>query len=234
MDDGERTAHRAIDVYVLAAIRLYRDGLAHFLREHTLFNVAGATGNVEEGLSAIRALQPDVVLLDRLFDDGVSVVCKILERAARVRVIALAVSELETDILPYAQAGVSGYVMHDDSLEELARKIQAAVRGEVLCSPQTSGMLLRGLHRGRQVEQSARSRRLTKREVEIISLLEEGLSNKEIASRLYIEVATVKNHLHNVYEKLGVSRRDRAVAWLDAERRIETLQLPPIEPAAAR
>ena len=229
MDDRRGHPQRVIDIYVLAAIRLYRDGLAHFLREQAQFHVAGASGNIEEGLAAIRTVQPDVVLLDRLFSDGVSLVQKILERCSRVRVIALAVAELETDILPYAQAGVSGYVMHDDSLEELAHKIQAVNRGEVPCSSRTSAMLLRGLHSSRRAEQTSMSHRLTRRELEILSLVEEGLTNKEIASRLYIELATVKNHLHNVYEKVGVHRRDSAVAWLNSERRVKALQLPPIE-----
>lgn len=223
MDDLTGVDDRAIDVYVLAAIRLYRDGLTRFIHNQARLRVAGNSGNIEEGLAAIRLVQPDVVLLDRLFSEGVALVEKILERASHARVIALAVSELESDILPFAQAGVSGYVMHDDSLDELARKIHAAARGEVLCSPLTSAMLLRGMHRKRSAR-TVMSQRLTRRELEVLSLLEEGLSNKEIARRLYIELPTVKNHLHNVYEKLGVSRRDSAVAWLNSERRVEALR----------
>jgi DNA-binding NarL/FixJ family response regulator len=228
IDNGGAGADRLIAVFVLAVIRLYRDGLAHFLHQQPGLCVAGATGDIDEGLEAVRAVQPDIVLLDRLFDEGVALVQRILAAGSDLRVIALAVSELESDILPYAQAGVSGYVMHDDSLEQLAQKIQAVARGEVLCSPQTSAMLLRGLNCSEGAARTALNHGLTKRELQILALLEEGLSNKQIAGRLYIELPTVKNHLHNLYEKLGVNRRNGAVAWLASERRAQTFQLPSV------
>lgn len=225
MNPGRTRPSGPIAVFVLVAIRLYRDGLARFLDADAGFLLSGASGDAGASLDRIEAVEPDVVLLDRLFENGVALVRKIIEASPRVRVIALAVSELESDILSYAQAGVSGFIMHDDSLDDLADKIRAVARGEVLCSPRTSATLLRGLRRAQAGLRMASGHGLTRREEEILRLLEEDLSNKQIAARLCLELPTVKNHLHNIYAKLGVHGRNAALTWLHAERRAGEAQL---------
>jgi two-component system, NarL family, nitrate/nitrite response regulator NarL len=219
-----RTSERVNDspltrVFLLAGVRLYREGLAHFLRSHDQIELVGAAGDIDIGLEQIARVAPDVVLLDRLLSDGVGLVRRILSMRPQPYVVALAVSEMETDILPYAHAGVSGYVMHDDSLDALACKTLAVARGEAVCSPRTTATLLRALGRRDEGPEIRLNHGLTRREVEILMLLDQGLSNKEIAADLVIELPTVKNHVHHIYEKLEVADRAAAIAWLRAQRR---------------
>ncbi len=127
--------------------------------------------------------------------------------------MALAVSEVESDVLAWAEAGVVGYVPREASLEDLVSTIEAVVRGELRCSPRIAATLFR-----RVTKLSANRRHtpqgihLTPRELEILDLIDHGLSNKQIAGKLGIEVATVKNHVHNILEKLQVNRRGEAAA----------------------
>src|SRR4051795_7136388 len=102
-----------VRVYLLAGIRLYREGLSHFLAAHSGIELVGAGGDLDRGIAEIGRLEPDVVLLDHMIGDGVGLVRRILALRPSPQVVALAVSELESDIVRYAQAGVSGYVMHD-------------------------------------------------------------------------------------------------------------------------
>ena len=131
------------------------------------------------------------------------------------RVVLLAVPELEEEILACAEAGVAGYVTRNGSLEDLVVAIDSVGRGEVICSARVAGALMR------RVAALASERRglpghepLTSRELDVAALLEAGFSNKEIAGRLCIEVTTVKHHVHNILEKLCVSRRGEAAVKL--------------------
>jgi two-component system nitrate/nitrite response regulator NarL len=122
--------------------------------------------------------------------------------------IALAVSETEDHIVAWAKAGVSGYVACDASAGELVTTITAVARGEAPCSPRMAAWLLKevaALASAPDVEEA--DNRLTRREREIVELIERGLSNKEIARDLHIALSTVKNHVHNILDKLQVSRR---------------------------
>jgi len=116
-------------------------------------------------------------------------------------------------VIACAEAGVSGYVTREASLDELTGVVESVARGESPCSPRISALLLRRVAEtaGRRTETDA-ARRLTRREAEIVGLIDEGLSNKQIAGRLSIELATVKNHVHSILEKLQVERRAEAAA----------------------
>ena len=110
---------------------------------------------------------------------------------------------------------VSGYVSREDSLDDLVAVVESVGRGELLCSPRVAASLLRRVaSRAGTRWDSAPTHHLTAREAQIGQLIQEGLSNKEIASRLGIEVTTAKNHVHNLLEKLQVHRRAEAVARL--------------------
>jgi DNA-binding NarL/FixJ family response regulator len=130
-------------------------------------------------------------------------------------VIALSVEETDEELIACAEAGVAGFVRRDAAFDELTTTISSVVRGELPCSPQTAAILLRRIAQlaaeRRRVTVTAR---LTPREREIVRLIDDGLSNKEIAGRLHIELATVKNHVHNILEKLQVHGRLEAAAHL--------------------
>jgi two-component system nitrate/nitrite response regulator NarL len=204
-----------IEVLVVAGVRFYRDGIAAALTADPRFAVVGSAGDVREAAASLDMLEPDVVLLDLAGADGPALVRSLLERAPGARVVALGVREAEDDVLPLAEAGVAGYVTRDGSVEDLLAAVESVAAGETICSPRITATLLRRvalLARDRGAEQPNPERDLTSRERQIVALIDEGLSNKEIATRLRIELATVKNHVHNILEKLHVRRRGEAAA----------------------
>jgi two-component system nitrate/nitrite response regulator NarL len=200
------------NLFIVAEIRLYRDGLEQSL-ESLGFSVAGSAATAAEALCALAGQEVDVVLVDMAGIDGAAVASEIAERAPAAAIVALAVPEQESEVLACAEAGVSSYVPREASLADLAAAIEAAVRGEAVCSPRIAASLLRRV-RDLSVRRDERDELppLTSRQWEILRLIDEGLSNKEIAQRLYIEVPTVKNHIHNILDKLQVRRRSEAAA----------------------
>src|SRR5262249_10913963 len=133
----------------------------------------------------------------------------------QVRVIGFGVEEIEGEILACAEAGLAGYVPCDASLDDLVVRVESVLRGELLCTPRMAATLFHRLEtqagNGRGEPQAVA---LTAREREVLRLIDGGLSNKEIAVRLRIEVSTVKNHVHKVLEKLNVTSRAQAAARL--------------------
>jgi DNA-binding NarL/FixJ family response regulator len=202
-----------IRVLIVADIRLYRDGLAEALARRETLQVAGTAACGEDAITALDAYRPDVVLVDMAMLEGQGTARTLLEHAPAVRIVALAVPELEREVLGCAELGVSGLVPRDASLDDLVVALECAARGEVRCTPRMAAAILRRLaslaaeRGGPRLEVV-----LTVREREVTELIDRGLSNKEIARRLGIELATVKNHVHNILEKLQVHRRGEAAA----------------------
>jgi DNA-binding NarL/FixJ family response regulator len=120
----------------------------------------------------------------------------------------------EESVLAFAEAGIAGYVPREGSVQDLVDAVERAVRGELQCSPQLAGAIIRRLAWRAAAGSDFPRGPLTARETEIVRLIDQGLSNKEIAVRLGIEVATVKNHVHNLLEKLRVRRRAEAAAHI--------------------
>ena len=200
-----------IRVLIVAEIRLYREGLAQLLGRRSGMTVVGVKSDLREAATDIQGLEPDVVVLDMAMAESYATVRDLKRLAPGVAVVALGVGELEGDILACVEAGVAGYVTREGSLEDLVAVLESAVRGELQCSPEIAGSLVRRLAAlAANREASPSQARLTGRESEIVRLLEHDLSNKEIAVRLGIEVATVKNHVHNLLEKLNIHRRTEA------------------------
>lgn len=204
-----------IRLAIVADIRLYREGLAECLgRRDGLEVVCTASTPVEVwvGLSQFR---PDILLVDMAIAGCQAAILHLMDLAPESRIVALGVADIEGDVLACAEAGVAGYVPRDGSIEDLVAAIQCAARGELLCTPRMAGSLLRRVA-ALAAEQGYHSPTLalTRREREVVRLIDQGLSNKEIARQLGIEVATVKNHVHNLLEKLRVHRRSEAAARL--------------------
>jgi two-component system, NarL family, nitrate/nitrite response regulator NarL len=200
-----------IRIYVVSATRLYRDGLTDALSAH--FVVVGAAASPAAALAEIVTFRPDVVLLDSDAPDSADAVAAVVAAVPSTRVVALAMPEVETRLVTLAEAGISGYVSRDGSIEDLVAVIESVFRGEMLCSPRMAATLLRRvttLAAERAPERTLGH--LTERQSEIVALIAEGLTNKEIASRLHIELPTVKNHLHAIFARLDVSRRSEAAA----------------------
>lgn len=213
-DEGRRTmGPRGCRVFVLAAIRLYREGLALALERDHGFAVVGTAATLAAALAALPVCRPAVVLLDVELEGAAATIRALRAAEPQPTVLALGVGDADDRTIAWAEAGVAGYVPRDASLAELATAIDAVARGDAVCSPHIAACLLR-----RVAALAARdippeqAQVLTQREREILGLIQDGLSNKEIARRLVIEVATVKNHVHNILDKLGVSSRGEAAA----------------------
>jgi len=205
----------AIRVVVASAIRLYREGLAGSLRNVPAIEVVGTAVDVGEALDEIAGLGPDVVVVEA---SAAAECARLLSSAVpHTRVVALAVTEADGEVIPLVEAGVLGYLTTDQSLDDLAEVIVGVAHGGSPCSPSLAAMLVRRIgvlaaeHRPRDVGGAG----LTRRELEILGLIRRGLSNKEIAAALHIELPTVKNHVHNILEKLGVRGRTEAAARLE-------------------
>ena len=129
--------------------------------------------------------------------------------------VAIGIADSDTEVIACAERGFAAYVTRDGSVDELAATIRAAGKGELTCSPRIAGTLMRRLGAlAAELHPASSMARLTRREREIAALMRQDLSNKEIATRLRIEVATVKNHVHNVLDKLQVHRRSDAARLL--------------------
>jgi DNA-binding NarL/FixJ family response regulator len=206
-------------VLIVAHIRLYREGLTAMLQGERRIDVVGTATGADEAVAALQACRPDVVLLDTAIPDNVWIVRALVAAVPGTKVVALAVPEVEREVLACAEAGVAGYVTREGSVEDLVAAVESVARGEMVISPRMAATLLQRVAT-LALEQSpaAIEARLTTREVEILDLIDQGLSNKEIARRLTIELSTVKNHVHNILEKLNVTRRGEAAARARAAR----------------
>ena len=232
-DGAQCPSEQRMRVAIIAEIRLYREGLALEL-DRRGFDVVGTAADARALEDWIPAQRPDVALVDIATTTSEASLVDLVGSAAGTRVVALGVPETAPDVVACAEAGVVGYVPREASLDDVVETLHRVARGEILCTPTIAGSLF---HR---VGALARERgpdpaldRLTAREREIVNLIDEGLSNKQIALRLRIELSTVKNHVHNVFEKLKVQRRADAAACArrPRERRPvgeQDLQPPPV------
>ena len=200
-------------VFVIADIRLYRDGLVDVLGRGGQVDVVGASADLRAGLPMIDALKPDVALLGVSDGSAGATIEELGLVAPDTKAVVLAVEDSERTVVPLLEAGAAGYVGREASLEQLVETVDGVARGLGLCSPDVAGGLMRRLAAvSRQTRDDSTSATLTHREREILALVDRGLSNKEIARDLCIEVTTVKNHVHNILEKLHVHRRGEAAA----------------------
>ena len=184
-------------------------------------NIVGCVISIDEALNIVREKEVDVALVStRLPELGaLKLTNAITELKPSTKVLALGLTEEKQHVLQYVEAGATGYVLKDDSLEDLIETVRAAQDGKVFVSPQIAAAImerLSGLARlFSDVENNiTNATDLTARELEVLKLIGEGQTNQQIAESLVIEVGTVKNHVHNILEKLNVSSRREAAAYL--------------------
>jgi NarL family two-component system response regulator LiaR len=186
-----------------------RSGLSAFLMVFDDLELVGEAGSGEEALRLCRQLQPDVVLMDLVMPgmDGADATQRIKEECADIQVVALT-SFKEKDLVERAlQAGAIGYLLKNISADELANAIRAAHAGQPTLAPEATQALIQ-----LTTSPSEPVFDLTERELDVLTLMVEGLSNPDIAERLIVSRSTVKFHVSNILSKLGVSSRTEAVA----------------------
>jgi two-component system, NarL family, nitrate/nitrite response regulator NarL len=221
-DSWQHRTEQATRVLIAARVRLHHDGMAGLLAHDPRIAVIGTVTGATEALATIAARNPDVVVVDTALPGSLETIRLIHAACPKVRLVATAVPDRDADVIACAEAGAAGYATRDASAADLRDVIQRASSGEIVCSPRMAAALfLRIATLAAQGKNEPSLSRLTPREHEIVLLIEEGLSNKQIARRLQIELTTVKNHVHHILEKLGVGGRDAVAAWLREEIRHE-------------
>jgi DNA-binding NarL/FixJ family response regulator len=198
--------------------RLLREGMAALIHTQPGFKVLAASADVDEALQKVREHKPDIVLLDFGLEDhdSLRLTASVRGEVPGARVIILGLLPVQEDVANYVRAGASGFIMKDATADDFFATIRAVAGGaEVLPQALTNSLFTQivrntaGGNRSRTME----GVRLTSRERQTIDLLAEGLSNKEISTRLNIAVHTVKSHVHNVLEKLALHSRLEVAAF---------------------
>ena len=163
---------------------------------------------------------PEIVLFNISTRDSMTLLRLVRDTCPEAKMIVVGISDDdESEIVACAEAGVSGYHLRAESLDDLLRLMSRVADGESLCSPKVSAILLRRLSTlASRRQPEVKELVLTAREIQILRLVESGLSNQEIADRLCIALHTVKNHVHSVLGKLGVSTRGEAAAYASSIR----------------
>lgn len=191
--------------------RLNRECLAAQLRCHHID--ACEAWDLPSLLNQVDAGRPDVVLLNAGTADSAMLLqfCGDIDPRTKVVVYGLSMDR-ESEIVAAADAGVAGLHMQSESFADLVTMVRSAGNGQALCSPEVSAVLMKRVYAlAAQANPDSGTESLTARENEVLELLDQGLSNQQIATRLSVSLHTVKNHVHSVLAKLGVSSRAEAV-----------------------
>ena len=213
-------ASKVISVAVIEDNRLVREGITSLLNQ--LPDLRVVAGSDSDDTTALGSVAPQVVLLDLGLRNGDSlrVAEKVLKELPASKVIVMDLIPVHEDIVEFVNAGVSGFIMKDATLEDLARTIRSVAEGVNVLPPQMTGTLFSQIARdavSRGRPEVLESVRMTPRERQVIILIAEGLGNKEIASRLHIATHTVKSHVRNVMEKLMLHTRLQIAAYAHRE-----------------
>jgi DNA-binding NarL/FixJ family response regulator len=210
-------ADRARSLLIVSDIRFLREGLAEVLGRNGAFTVVGTAADLDAAIEIARVHRPQVILLDAAFPHGLAAARTLDAMNPRTPIVALALAETADDVIAWAAAGISGYVPRTAAMADLVGFLRDVVSGEQTCSTRVAAGLLRWIstaaRTGSEAQTTTKEPVLTIREAQVVRLLCTGLSNKEIARRLSISLATTKSHVHNLLAKLELERRGQVVRW---------------------
>jgi DNA-binding NarL/FixJ family response regulator len=207
------TAVRVVRVLVVDDQTLFRTGLCSLLAADERVDVIGQAADGADGVREAIRLKPDVILMDIRMPnvDGIEATRQIMERVPGARVLILTTFETDNQVLQALKAGASGYVLKDSSAPAIINSIVAIMSGEKVMASAVANRVLEMLTGTAGPKKFYDG--LTEREVEILRLLAGGIGNKQIAYRLKISEKTVRNHVSNMYEKLGINDRTQAALY---------------------
>jgi two-component system nitrate/nitrite response regulator NarL len=209
---GSGEGSLGMNVVVLTPIRLLGDGLAACFSRRPDIAVLAVVNNLESVRDALKSAAADLVLIDVTQGIDLYDVRSIAADHAEVAFVALGLTEQRQEVIRCGRAGFAGYVARDASVDALCNALSDVVQGRLACPAEISCGLLRALFRMDQpANESGPEHPLTRREGDVLQLLGQGLSNKEIARELSLSVPTIKHHVHNILEKLNIARRAQAM-----------------------
>jgi len=204
-----------IKILLIDDFPLIREGFAAALESDPALTIVGQADNGEDGLRMARELQPDVVILDLRMPQmgGMTVLERLRPEAPDAKVLVVTATEKAQPLLEAVSAGASGYLTKRCTREELRQAVITVHGGGSLISPMLAGHLLKEYSRASRGEASSVRPLLGEREHEVLRLVADGSTDKEIAQRLYISPRTVQNHLTRIREKTGLRRRAELTRW---------------------
>ncbi len=205
-----------IRVLIVDDQAMVRAGFSSLLESEPDIEVVGLAANGQEAVEQVKALDPDVTLMDIRMPvlDGLAATRTLVESQARTRVLMLTTFDLDEYVFESLRAGASGFLLKDAPAEQLSEFIRVVARGDSLLAPEVTRRVIDAFVARAPVPSNVskdRLARLTPRELEVLGLLARGLSNVEISHKLFISEATTKTHVSNVLAKLHITDRVQAV-----------------------
>lgn len=203
-----------INIIIVDDHILFREGLASIIGSEPDIEVTGLAGTVQEAVEMAQAMKPDVILMDFSLPDGTGAEATrlILEDNPGCKVIFLTMSEEDEDLFVALRSGARGYLLKNMRPQKLVTAIRSVQKGEAALSRLMTMRVMEELSRTKKTT-FAEDVTITLREIEVLQAVAGGLSNQEIAKKLYISENTVKSHVHSILEKLNLSDRKEAVDY---------------------
>ncbi len=204
---------KKIKILLVEDNRLLREGISAMLKKQDDMQVIAKVGNGENILDMIGKSIPDIVLLDLGLrsQNSLQVVKLITKNYQKIKIIVMDLIPLQADVLDYVQAGVSGFILKDADINDFFKTIRSVFRGIQVLPPHLTGSLFSQIveHAMNEDKPSKvfEAVQMTKREKQVIELIADGSTNKEIAQKLHLSTFTVKSHVHNILEKLALNSR---------------------------
>ncbi len=204
---------KKISILVIEDNRLLREGIVTMLKKQPDMRVADSFGNGENILHMIENHKPDILLLDLGLrsQNSLQIVKLVKKNFPETKIIVMDLMPLQEDILEFVQAGVIGFIIKDANVAEFYKTIRSVYQGAKVLPSQLTGSLFSQIidHavNGSKPSSIINSIRMTKRERQVIELISDGFTNKEIAQKLNLSTYTVKSHVHNILEKLSLHTR---------------------------
>ena len=194
---------------------IVRQGVRAFLETQPDIKVIGEAGSGEEAIPLCESLAPDIVLMDLLMPGmgGVEATRRVKAISPRTQVIVLTSYHEDEHVVPAIRAGALSYLLKDAAPGEIATAIRKAAVGEVTLSPAIAAQMMKAVTGERKAIEASMPSPLTTRELEVIRLIADGLSNTEIAEKLFLSEKTVKSHVSNILAKLHVTDRTQAAVY---------------------
>jgi two-component system, NarL family, response regulator LiaR len=211
--DGTGSAAPSVRVLIVDDHAIVRKGIRALLSEAGGFEVVGEADNGQAALLLVEETEPDVILMDLLMPgmDGIEATRQITHRHPKARVLVLTSFAADNKVFPAIKAGATGYLLKDSSPDELVRAIRRVHRGEPSLHPTIARKLLQEIARPAELQPAPEA--LTSREMTVLKLIAQGLSNQEIADRLFVSEPTVRTHVSRILGKLHLASRTQAALF---------------------